>query len=178
MVTEKKCSRCKQVKQAASFPIARKTITGLGAYCRSCAKIRLKEWQDKNTDRVRALDKKYRDSKKDNPEYKKRQKLARDSFRDTPKGILLDFRSWLRSEYKIGLTEYELLHFDQQGMCAICGDRPIGQRPLAVDHCHKTGKVRGLLCHRCNHGLGHFKDSLSLLSSAKNYLLSFPGAHN
>lgn len=178
MTTEKKCSHCKETKRLEDFPIARKTATGRGAYCRPCAKIRHRKWQIKNRSKIRALDKKYRDSKKDCPEYRKRQKLARDRFRSTPKGILLDFRSWLRSAYDIGLTEYERLYFNQQGRCAICDGKPDGERPLAVDHCHKTGKVRGLLCQRCNHGLGHFRDNLDLLSYAKNYLLSFPDAHN
>ena len=41
---------------------------------------------------------------------------------------------------------------------------------LAIDHCHSTGKIRGLLCDRCNHGLGHFKDDINLLIKAIEYL--------
>jgi hypothetical protein len=51
--------------------------------------------------------------------------------------------------------------------CAICQEKS----KLGVDHNHTTGKVRGLLCQACNRGLGHFKDSPSLLEKAKEYVL-------
>lgn len=56
----------------------------------------------------------------------------------------------------------------QGGCCAIC-KAPKGNK-LCVDHDHRTGKVRGLLCSNCNAGLGMFKDSEDLLQSAKGYL--------
>lgn len=52
--------------------------------------------------------------------------------------------------------------------CTICGVK----ENLVVDHCHKTNKIRGLLCNHCNRGLGHFKDDPELLEFAKIYLLS------
>ena len=64
-----------------------------------------------------------------------------------------------------------------QGGCAICGARQgLGgrnDRRLAVDHNHTTGKVRGLLCDSCNHGLGKFKDDKRLLKIAIAYLEYF-----
>lgn len=56
----------------------------------------------------------------------------------------------------------------QQGLCAICGDEFEGE-PM-VDHDHKTRKVRGLLCHHCNIGLGMFRDSPRNLRRASEYL--------
>jgi hypothetical protein len=57
-----------------------------------------------------------------------------------------------------------------QGKCWICGgDEPVG-RALAVDHDHRTGKVRGLLCTRCNSGLGFFRDDPTLLTAALKYM--------
>ena len=65
--------------------------------------------------------------------------------------------------------EYEGM-IDQQGnCCGICGkhlDKPY------IDHCHKTGKVRGVLCNKCNWGLGMFDDDIDLLASATSYLLN------
>ena len=58
-----------------------------------------------------------------------------------------------------------------RGVCEICG-RTNGARRLAVDHDHNTGKVRGLLCHRCNAGLGLFRDDPSILTLAREYLLA------
>lgn len=64
---------------------------------------------------------------------------------------------------------------DQHGVCAICGNPETAKRSgkivcLAVDHCHASGKNRGLLCMSCNTGLGYFKDSCETLLSAVSYL--------
>jgi hypothetical protein len=74
---------------------------------------------------------------------------------------------------RYGITEddYNLMFQKQQGCCAICNSHQSNfKRALAVDHCHETGKVRGLLCTNCNVGLGNFKDSLTSLSNAMVYL--------
>ena len=69
--------------------------------------------------------------------------------------------------------EYERFLSEQDGVCAIClKPCQTGQR-LSVDHDHVTGAVRGLLCRRCNSGLGHFQDSLDLLKKALMYLERF-----
>lgn len=73
--------------------------------------------------------------------------------------------------YGVTKEEYELLIQQQNNSCAICGATSAGGRgDWHVDHNHTTGKVRGLLCHCCNTGLGLFKDSSSLLLKAKEYL--------
>ena len=62
------------------------------------------------------------------------------------------------------------MHEEQAGRCAICA-RMLGPgRHTNVDHCHTTGKVRGLLCHKCNNGLGRFEDSIDSLKAAIQYL--------
>ena len=73
--------------------------------------------------------------------------------------------------YGITIEEYEILLDKQNGCCAIClaTTGAVGKR-LSVDHNHKTGEVRGLLCDDCNTGLGKFKDDSSLLAKAINYL--------
>lgn len=73
------------------------------------------------------------------------------------------------SKYGIDLKEFRRLLDVQAGGCAICRNLN-GKRRLAVDHCHKTGKVRGLLCTRCNVGLGAFLDSIDKLKRAIAYL--------
>ncbi len=65
--------------------------------------------------------------------------------------------------------DFEMLFEFQEQKCAICGAPP-AEKPLAIDHCHKTGKVRGLLCHKCNMGLGMFLDRPELLDEAASYL--------
>jgi hypothetical protein len=72
--------------------------------------------------------------------------------------------------------QYQKLLEQQDGKCAICGaveghrSRDGRACRLSVDHDHQTGIVRGLLCNRCNRGLGRFKDSVRILEAALRYL--------
>lgn len=75
----------------------------------------------------------------------------------------------LRARYGIGVQEYNQLLESQNGVCAICKETCPTGRNLAVDHSHKSGKVRGLLCVRCNQGLGHFMDSEELITRMLEY---------
>jgi hypothetical protein len=75
----------------------------------------------------------------------------------------------LRINYGLTTAEYDSLLEEQGGGCAICSGTD-SERRLAVDHCHDTGKVRGLLCTACNVSLGRFKDDPELLVSAAIYL--------
>lgn len=79
---------------------------------------------------------------------------------------------YLRSHYGIETEQYDKMRWDQNGLCAICGEAGTevrGQR-LHVDHDHATGKVRALLCSACNVGLGSFKDNPQRLRKAVEYL--------
>ena len=83
----------------------------------------------------------------------------------------------LRKRYGIGVEQYKELLNKQEGNCAICGKHSSsvftkGKEgfELCVDHCHKTGKARGLLCENCNTGLGKLQDSREILWKALNYL--------
>lgn len=74
----------------------------------------------------------------------------------------------LRYKFKMTVTEYNEMLNKQKGICKICKLACI--KKLSIDHCHKTGKVRGLLCFKCNMGLGYFQDNKTLLNSAIKYL--------
>ena len=71
--------------------------------------------------------------------------------------------------YKITSKQYEQILKKQNYLCAICCQNS-DKRKLSVDHDHETGKIRGLICRRCNVGLGMFKDSVLFLSEAIKYL--------
>ena len=76
-----------------------------------------------------------------------------------------------KNRYGISIAEYDALFSSQNGNCKICGRSQKDQkRKLAVDHDHKTGKVRGLLCDKCNKGLGQFEDNIELFQKAIEYL--------
>lgn len=74
----------------------------------------------------------------------------------------------LMVSYGITLEDYNNLLESQNNCCAICKD---GDKKLVVDHCHATGRIRGLLCHHCNVALGMFKDNKAILQEAMEYLL-------
>lgn len=77
----------------------------------------------------------------------------------------------LKSKYGISLEEYNAMLKKQNRLCKICGHSDPGPKGVfAVDHCHATGKVRGLLCYLCNMGLGSFRDSVSVLKAAIRYI--------
>lgn len=98
-------------------------------------------------------------------EISKKQKAARD----------YNFPNKLKSGgqfSKYGMTneDYENMYEDQDGRCAICKNRSI--KKLVVDHDHTNGKVRGLLCNKCNVGIGLLQDSPELLEIARIYILA------
>jgi hypothetical protein len=72
----------------------------------------------------------------------------------------------LKAKYGITDEDYDAMAEAQGYRCAICES----DAPFVVDHCHQTGRVRGLLCHNCNVGLGHFKDNPQILTAALQYL--------
>ncbi len=76
---------------------------------------------------------------------------------------------YLQSRYGIDEKEYERLLVLQHRVCAVCG-RAGKTRRLAVDHNHKTKKVRGLLCPKCNWGIGWFREDTRVLRAAADYL--------
>jgi len=75
----------------------------------------------------------------------------------------------LKRKYNLTLKEYNIMFEEQKGLCAICKEPSIG-RMLSVDHNHKTGQIRKLLCIRCNTLVGHFESRYDLVSKILKYL--------
>lgn len=78
--------------------------------------------------------------------------------------------AWEIKKYGLSLSAYLCLCRDQNSACAICKQPNTNKKRLAVDHCHTTGKVRGLLCTPCNLALGSMRDNPVLLRKAADYL--------
>ena len=77
----------------------------------------------------------------------------------------------ITKRYGITVSDYNEMFKQQDGCCEICGKHQIHEvTRLHIDHCHLTGKVRGLLCGNCNHLLGKAQDSISILKNAIEYL--------
>ena len=96
------------------------------------------------------------------------------SRKDVGKAKLDAREARLKKQYGLSREQYALMLKAQGGGCALCGSKkpggPMPRRNFAVDHDHRSGKVRGLLCAPCNTGLGHFKDNQQLLRRAADYL--------
>lgn len=79
-------------------------------------------------------------------------------------------KNWhLKNVFGITLEEYNTLSDKQNGVCAICLDKD-KDRMLAVDHCHNSNRIRGLLCGRCNRAIGQLKDNTESMKRAIAYL--------
>ncbi len=109
------------------------------------------------------------------PNLKRHQvscKQLHESLHIFPNGITLrkikSFRRVL-SQYGLSIDDYLKIHKLQNGKCKIC-KKPELKRRLFVDHCHKTKKVRGLLCYKCNTVLGMSEDDPKILQEALEYL--------
>lgn len=73
-------------------------------------------------------------------------------------------------KYGITLLEWEEMYKDQGGVCLLCGEIPTEKDQLVVDHCHTTGRVRGLIHRTCNNGIGFFGESEEKIMQAIVYL--------
>jgi len=131
--------------------------------------VSTKDWQNKNREHYNAW---AREHRKSNPKkYSEAQKKYR---RQNAEKIYLSSLKYL---YDIEPSEYQKVLAAQNDLCAICKQPEIRRSrtagkvsKLMLDHCHKTAKFRGLLCHTCNIGIGSFKDSIELMEEAIQYL--------
>jgi len=114
--------------------------------------------------------------RKNNPE---KAKIIQEKYRASEKYVFTYVNTHLKRKYGISYEDYFSMYKLQNNSCKICGKSELrrnhkGKReqllPLFVDHCHKTGKVRGLLCSKCNSGIGMFEDNIDNLISAISYL--------
>jgi hypothetical protein len=121
------------------------------------------KWAKENPEKNRANAKKWNRAN--------REKFNKNKLRSAKNNPDSTKSSQLRIKFNITLEQYNELFYSQNRKCAICEDECKTGRKLAVDHDHKTGKIRGLLCMNCNNALGKFKDSTDLLTSAISYLL-------
>lgn len=139
----KKCSVCKTDQPLSNFYNSKSSKDGKGYRCKPCDAKARKKWSENN------------------PERSHRSQRGRN----------------LKHKYGITLEDYESLLKKQDYSCAICGTKEntalYGHNEtlnFSVDHCHSTGRVRGLLCNQCNRGLGMLGDTEESLRKALAYL--------
>jgi hypothetical protein len=141
----KTCSKCKTEKPLSEFWIDRQRGRHK-AHCKSCTVAAARNWRKRN------------------PSYET----------DRYQKVKIETRErHLVRKYRVSLVDYARMLAAQDGKCAICGALETGQHKQVfhVDHCHQTGRVRGLLCRGCNHMLGHVQDNAAILQRAIEYLV-------
>ena len=110
------------------------------------------------------------------PRYKKREAAYTKAWRErNDLHVRMSRVDWYRLKtYGMTRGDYDALIEKQKGLCAMCGEVPRVPRDkrlgLHVDHCHKTGKIRELLCFSCNSALAHLRDDVSRAQAAIRYL--------
>jgi hypothetical protein len=151
------CAKCRLWKPATELYKHPTQKTGFASYCRPCNKARLKKayLADIHRHRRRKLQRRL--------EYIKRHpdRVAANTVRQNLR----------RAAHRVGIEPEVIpaMIAAQGGLCAIC-KRPEDGRRLSLDHNHRTGKMRGLLCGECNLALGKFGDDVTRLASAIAYL--------
>ena len=144
----KQCTKCNQTKQLIDFHKVNGKSEKRRSICKLCHNATYRDNYKKNPQKYRA----YTNSKSYRPELKRKSNLK---------------------IFGLTIEQYEEMLRQQNGVCAICLEECISGKRLAVDHCHITGKVRQLLCRRCNQSMGKFNDDPILLQKVVDYLLKW-----
>jgi recombination endonuclease VII len=143
----KYCPACLAIKPFSDFPKHRSRKDGVASRCKPCSSKASMESAKRHPEKHRAIKRRWRAN---NPKSHRAYILKR--------------------LYGLTLADYDALLVSQIGGCAICTRPPIDDKLLHVDHDHKTGQVRGLLCQQCNHAVGLFQENVAFLSRAISYL--------
>lgn len=143
----KVCTKCQTEKPLSEFSKDGTKRDGLRPYCKACGVEYTMDWEANNRQQRNAY---------------RRANPAPSNQGETRYGYHLE------TTYGLSLDEYQAMLEAQDYTCAICGG--VGSRRLAVDHCHATEKVRGLLCNKCNLALGLLEDDPERMGRAINYL--------
>ena len=163
----KQCSECKKEgrgpKPLSDF-CKGSDKDGLQSMCREHTRAYNRAWVKKNPEKNRAKGARFR-------------KVSPVAYR------AMSLRANLKRSYGITVADYDAMFVAQEGKCAICECLLVSQSDTSrefkghppndvgrVDHCHATGRIRGLLCFSCNVGLGKFRDDEELMLKAVRYL--------
>jgi hypothetical protein len=165
----KKCTVCQlnlSLNQFSKHPFNK---DGLYGQCKSCRKISRKHRESTHSISVTTKNCHRCKLNKEASQFVP-NKSTKDGLNGWCKVCTKD--SVLNHKYSISYPEYVQLLEKQSNKCAICSTtKPLGNHSVfVVDHCHVTGKVRGLLCNHCNTGLGKLGDTIESIEKALSYL--------
>jgi len=170
-IDTKQCSKCSEVKNLRDFPKCSQSKDGIYSRCKQCVCAEKRAYYAGHRDEHLARAKKW---SLENP-GKRSQAVKKWLERHPEKRADVLVRSRLKL-YGITKEMYDIMHADQNGVCAVCKkeETAIGKggkvRALSVDHAHITGKIRRLLCHRCNVIIGLAHEDSGVLRNLADYL--------
>lgn len=165
------CCKCKKEKSPDEFGTRNRNSDGKRGRCKECEK------EDRKESYLRKPSIRYRERSQaknwyySNKEHcQNRQKIWCDKNKE--RRYIWQRNNQLKKRYNISLEEYNILLLEQEGKCKICNTITPGRKRkgFMVDHCHKTGIVRGLLCVQCNLAIGQFNDNPDLIRIAAKYV--------
>ena len=179
MIQETKiCAKCKKKYPATLeyFYLNKHAKDKLNSWCKKCHNKESKKKKDEKSGKnIKIRNKKYHEKNKE-----KINERSRNAYHDFKKNYPEEHKKrihkyLLKTRYGITREEYDQFLEEQDNVCAICGCKETSKfksriRELSVDHNHKTGKIRGLLCHNCNNILGRAKDNPLILMKCIKYL--------
>lgn len=147
------CKACDTFKPFSEYRKSSRFKDGHLSRCTDCINAAQREYYSRNKDRIKAKEREYR--AKEDPTLRRERHLS----------------ATLKRVYGISKDEFYVMLKSQHGCCKIC-QKVLKRGPggASVDHCHKTGYVRGILCQKCNAGLGMFEDTPEFLIAAAAYL--------
>ena len=157
-IKEKWCYGCKAIRPNVVFTKNSASKDGLSSECRPCKKIRAKNYYTKNIEKI-----------KDKAKTAAARLRAR-AYTRTPKARRTIFNGHLKRKFGITADQYEGMFRRQNGACAICRGINLNGKRLCVDHDHRTGIVRALLCDVCNTTLGKVGESIEILTALSEYI--------
>ncbi len=160
----KTCKFCKKEKSFENFSRNSTTRDGYAYKCKPCRALEQRSLRNADPDHFNGISR--RSKKRLHPDERRRRHKE---WADKNKDWSLDYS--MRRRYGITLEHYNRMFSEQDGCCAICKTHQSEfKRRLAVDHCHKTGSVRKLLCNACNRALGVIKDNPKIAVGMFEYL--------
>lgn len=158
----RRCQGCEQVLPVSAFGKHVRDTFGLQPLCKPCTNVRNRQYVANHPD----------------PEARRRRRAEQSAalLKKNPRSYE-QTRRYNLARFKYDLAAIEAMLAKQGGVCAICKQAEVTVRQgrvmaLSVDHDHDTGRIRGLLCNRCNRAIGLFNDDADLLRTAARYLSS------
>lgn len=175
------CSACKGEFPTSSFHKATKTTRGYQYKCKACVsaddkseyrkayqRVKVAQWRESNPDKRKEQKRRHYEKHKDKIDQRAKDWYENNKERHVNNALL--------RKYGVTLDQYNLLRAQQDFRCAVCNahETDVGKQ-MFVDHDHVTGKIRKLLCTKCNVGIGMLQDNPDIMERAAKYIRDHNG---